>query len=41
MPRGSAVIEYKGTRGTVWRIKWTDAAGRQVQETLGRAEDGW
>lgn len=41
MPRGSAIIEYKGTRGTVWRIKWTDAAGRQVQETLGRAGDGW
>ena len=35
MPRGAAVIRYKGTRGPVWRIKYRDAAGKQVQETLG------
>jgi integrase len=39
MPSGS-VIEYAGKRGTVWRIKWTDAAGRQVQETVGAERDG-
>jgi integrase len=37
----SGVVRYKGTRGVVWRIRYVDASGRQVQETLGRAEDGW
>jgi len=41
VPDGSAVIKYKGARGVVWRIKYRDATGRQVQETLGRADDGW
>lgn len=41
MPRGAAVIKYEGQRGTVWRIKYTDATGKQVQETLGREADGW
>jgi integrase len=35
MPRGTAVIRYEGKRGAVWRIKYRDAAGKQVQETLG------
>ena len=35
MPRGSAVIRYDGARGVVWRVKYADADGRQVQETLG------
>src|SRR4051812_33421006 len=35
MPRGAAVVRYKGKGGAVWRIKYRDAAGRQVQETLG------
>ena len=35
MPRGAAVIRYQGKRGAVWRIKYRDAAGKQVQETLG------
>jgi integrase len=39
MPSGS-VIEYAGKRGVVWRIKWTDAAGLQVQETIGAERDG-
>lgn len=41
MPRGSAVIRYPGVRAVVWRIKYRDADGRQVQETLGREADGW
>jgi integrase len=41
MPDGAAVIKYVGKRGTVWRVKYRDATGRQVKETLGRAEDGW
>jgi len=35
MPRGAAVVRYPGKRGAVWRIKYRDAAGKQVQETLG------
>jgi integrase len=35
MPRGAAVVRYEGKRGAVWRIKYRDAAGRQVLETLG------
>ena len=41
MPRGAAVIRYEGKRGTVWRIKYADADGRQVMETVGRETDGW
>lgn len=41
MPRGSAVIPYCGKRGTVWRIKYTDARARQIMETLGLERDGW
>lgn len=41
MPRGAAVVEYPGRRGTVWRIKYVDAEGRQVQETLGPESQGW
>jgi integrase len=41
MPDGAAVIKYEGKRGTVWRVKYRDAGGRQVMETLGRAGDGW
>jgi integrase len=35
MPRGASVVRYQGKRGPVWRIKYRDAAGRQIQETLG------
>jgi integrase len=41
MPRGSAVIEYAGKRGTIFRVKYRDADGRQVMETLGGKRDGW
>jgi integrase len=40
MPRGATVIRYQGKRYVVWRIKYRDAAGQQVQETLGR-EPAW
>jgi integrase len=36
-----AVIEYQGKRGTVWRIKFADANGRQVMQTLGPTSEGW
>ena len=40
MPSGAAVIRYDGKRGTVWRIKWRDATGKQVKETVGAERDG-
>lgn len=40
MPSGS-VIEYRGKRGVVWRIKYADATGKQVMETLGAERDDW
>ena len=39
MPSGSAVIRYAGKRGTVWRVKYRDASGAQVMETLGRSPE--
>jgi integrase len=41
MPSGACVIAYAGQRGVVFRVKFQDADGRQVQETLGRERDGW
>lgn len=41
MPDGAAVIKYEGKRGTVWRVKYRDATGRQAMETLGKASEGW
>ena len=40
MPRGAAVIPYDGKRGRVWRIKYVDATGKQVMETIGAKRDG-
>lgn len=40
MPRGAAVIRYEGPRGVSWRIKYADADGVQVKETIGREADG-
>jgi hypothetical protein len=40
MPSGACVIPYYGKRGTVWRIKYRDADGRQVMETVGAERDG-
>jgi hypothetical protein len=36
-----SVIKYEGRRGVVRRVKYRDANGRQVQETLGPERDGW
>ena len=41
MPSGAAVVRYEGKRGVVWRIKYADADGRQVMETLGPEREGW
>jgi integrase len=41
MPSGAGVVEYRGKRGVVFRVKYADADGRQVMETLGPARDGW
>jgi len=41
MPSGAAVIRREGKRGTTLAIKFIDAGGRQVWETLGRETDGW
>jgi integrase len=35
VPQGASIIRYRGKRAVTWRIKYRDAAGRQVQETLG------
>ncbi len=40
MPSRSAVIRYDGKRGTVWRIKYADADGKQVMETVGAERNG-
>ena len=39
MASGS-VIRYQGKRGTVWRIKYRDASGAQVMETIGAEREG-
>jgi integrase len=41
MARGAAVVRYAGKRGVVWRVKFVDADGLQVQETLGPEREGW
>src|SRR5712691_11609708 len=40
MASGS-VIEYRGKRGVVFRVKYADADGKQVMETVGAERDGW
>lgn len=37
---GAAVVEYHGKRGKVFRIKYRDADGHQVMETVGAERDG-
>jgi integrase len=39
MPSGS-VIAYDGARGRTWRIKFRDATGKQVMETIGAEHAG-
>jgi integrase len=40
VPSGACVIRYAGKRGVVWRVKYADADGKQVQETVGAERDG-
>jgi integrase len=37
---GASVYRYAGKRGTVYRIKYRDASGREVMETVGAERDG-
>jgi integrase len=39
-PKWGRVWRYEGRRGVVWRIRYTDASGRRVLETLGK-EPAW
>ena len=39
-PKWGRVWRYEGTRGVVWRIRYRDASGRRVMETLGK-EPAW
>ncbi len=39
--RTGQVIRYQGSRGTVWRLRYTDAGGRRASETLGSEAEGW
>lgn len=39
-PKWGRVWRYQGTRGVVWRIRYLDASGRRVLETLGK-EPAW
>jgi site-specific recombinase XerD len=42
MPRRSgSVVSARGARGVVWRLRYADASGRRVCETLGLESDGW
>ena len=41
VPRGAAVLDYRGKRGRVRRIKYSDADGKQMMETLGPEREGW
>src|SRR5438094_4059869 len=40
MSKWGKVWRYEGKRGVVWRIRYQDAAGKRVLETLGR-EPAW
>jgi integrase len=40
MPSVGHVHRYEGKRGVVWRIKYRDASGKQVMETVGAERDG-
>lgn len=39
--RGECVRFYEGKRGGVWRLRYRDANGELVNETLGKVADGW
>jgi integrase len=39
--RNGSVIRYAGKRGVTWSIRYRDADGRRVSETLGSELEGW
>ena len=39
-PKWGRVWRYQGPRGVVWRIRYRDASGRRILETLGK-EPAW
>lgn len=39
--RSGGVVRYDGPRGAVWRIRYRDADGRRICETVGAEVDGW
>ena len=39
-PKWGRVWRYEGTRGVTWRIRYRDASGRRIMETLGK-EPAW
>jgi integrase len=39
--RSGSVIRYRGKRGVTWSIRYRDADGRRISETLGREAEGW
>jgi integrase len=39
-PKWGRVWRYQGTRGVVWRIRYRDASGRRILETVGK-EPAW
>jgi len=39
--RSGGVVRYAGPRGAVWRIRYRDADGRRVCETVGAEAEGW
>jgi Phage integrase, N-terminal SAM-like domain len=39
--RTGSVERHQGKRGAVWRIRYRDATGRRVRETLGPEAVGW
>jgi integrase len=38
--RRPGLLRYEGKRGAVWRIRYRDATGKQVMETVGAERDG-
>jgi integrase len=41
LPSGACVLRYEGVRGVTWKVKYRDADGKQVKETVGSERDGW
>jgi len=39
--RSGSVVSGRSVRGVVWRLRYADATGRRVCETLGLEQDGW